>query len=357
MASKTQVENEFFRLKIDPDSGCITSLLDKVSKQEAIAPGGCGNLLQAFRDLPKEWDAWNIDADFENQKWDLNQAEEVKLIKQGPLEAVMRVVRKFQNSTFVQDIVVASGVPRVDIRTWADWNEKHILLKAAFPVNVHNDMATYEIPYGSIERPTTRRNSFEQAMFEVPALRWADLSNDQHGLSLLNDCKYGYDGKDNVLRLSLLRAPTWPDPHADEGRHEFTYSLYPHAGDWKQAMTVRQGYELNYKLLAMPAEKHSGPLGAQHSYLRIDPENVIVTAWKQAEDGDALILRFYEWAGKAAEVRLRASRKVQSAIDVNLMEEHAVALPFESEVVTVRTKPYEIKTVRLQFADATKDPR
>src|SRR6266436_1757132 len=159
IANAGQLENEFLRVKIDSHSGCITSLVDKISKREAIAPGGCGNLLQAFHDLPKEYDAWNIDADFENQKWDLTKAEEVRLTKHGPLEAVVRVAHKFQSSTFVQDIFVTAGVPYVSVRTKADWHEQHILIKAAFPLNVHNDVATYEIPYGSIERPTTRSNS------------------------------------------------------------------------------------------------------------------------------------------------------------------------------------------------------
>src|SRR5579862_6397995 len=234
-ASGTSLENEFFRLTIDPRTGCMTSLFDKRSQTEALAPaetdsGGpkdsaCGNLLQAFYDNPKQWDAWNIDADFENKRWDLDKADEVKLIEDGPLRAVIRVTNHFQNSTFTRDITMYAAVPRVDVKMHADWHEKHILLKVAFPLSAHNDKAAFEIPFGSIERPTTRNTPAEQAKFEVPALHWADLSDAKHGFSLLNDCKYGYDAKGNVLRLSLLRSPEWPDPHADEGHHEFTYSL------------------------------------------------------------------------------------------------------------------------------------
>ena len=176
----------------------------------------------------KRWDAWNIDADFEKQHWDLDKADEVKLVESGPLRAVIRIKNHFQNSTFVRDITLYAGVPRVDVKMQVEWHEKHILLKVAFPVSAHSDKATFEIPYGSVERPTTRNTPAEQAQFEVPAQRWADISDATHGFSLLNDCKYGYDAKGNVLRLSLLRSPEWPDPHADEGHHEFTYSLYPH---------------------------------------------------------------------------------------------------------------------------------
>jgi alpha-mannosidase len=167
----------------------------------------CGDLLQAFVDTPKRWDAWNIDADFVKHHTDLLQADEVKLIENTPLRAVIRVRHHFQNSMFVQDITMVPGVARVDVHMQADWHERHILLKVAFSLSARNDQATFEISYGSVERPTTRNTPAEQAQFEVPALRWADISDGTHGFSLLNDSKYGYDAKDNILRLSLLRAP------------------------------------------------------------------------------------------------------------------------------------------------------
>jgi alpha-mannosidase len=234
----------------------------------------------------------------------------------------------------------------------ADWHEKHILLKVAMPLAAHNKMAAFEIPYGSIERPTTRNTRAEQGKFEVPALHWADLSDANHGLSLLNDCKYGYDAKGNVLRLSLLRSPEWPDPHADEGRHEFTYSLYAHGGDWKDALTVRRGYELNYPLLSLPVEGHSGNLPERHAFLELKAENVVLTAAKKAEDDDAIIFRFYEWAGKESDVVLRPDSGVANAEETDLMERPLTALATENGGVTVHTKPFEIKTARLRIKKA-----
>ncbi len=242
-----------------------------------------------------------------------------------------------------------AGVPRVDVKTTVEWHEKHILLKVAFPLSVHSDKATFEIPFGSIERPTTRNTPAEQAKFEVPAQSWADISDAKHGFSLLNDCKYGYDAKGNVLRLSLLRSPEWPDPHADEGHHEFTYSLYAHGGTWRDALTVRQAYDLNYKLMAMPAEHHQGALPARHSFLQIEPNNVVLTAMKQAEDDDDLILRYYEWAGKEADVKLILPAGAQSASETNLMEKASGSAPLAGNSITVHTKPYEIKTVKINF--------
>jgi len=359
-ASADALENEFFRVKIDPQTGCVTSLFDKRSGTEALAPaetetGGsktsiCGNLLQAFVDQPKKWDAWNIDADFEKQHWDLDKADEVKLVESGPLRAVIQIKNHFQNSTFVRDVILYAGVPRVDVKMMAEWHEKHILLKVAFPVSAHSDKATFEIPFGTVERPTTRNTPAEQAQFEVPAQRWADISDAKHGFSLLNDCKYGYDAKGNVLRLSLLRSPEWPDPHADEGHHEFTYSLYPHSGGWKDALTIRRGYELNYKLISLPVDKHQGSLAAGHSFVQAQPDNVIVTALKKAEDENTLVLRFYEWAGKDGDVTIQLPPGAESAAETDLMEKPITTVPVRSGGVTLHTKPYEIKTIKAQFA-------
>jgi alpha-mannosidase len=358
-ATSTEMENKFLRVKVDPQSGCITSLYDKRTNQESIATaetdtGGpknrpCGNLLQTFVDKPKEYDAWNIDADFEDKYWSLDKADEVKLTESDPLRAVIQVKHHFQDSSFVQNITLYPASTRVDVRMEADWKEKHILLKVGFPVSVHSDKATYEVPFGSIERPTTRNTPDEKAQFEVPALHWADLSDAQHGLSILNDSKYGYDAKGNVLRLTLLRSPTWPDPHADEGHHEFVYSLYPHSGTWHDAQTVRRGYELNYKLRAVQVQNHTGALPPVHSFITIDGGNVVLTAMKWAEDENAMVLRFYEWAGKESDINVHLPIGPQRAWETNLIEQPSGKLQVVNDGITVHTKPYEIKTVSVKF--------
>jgi alpha-mannosidase len=365
-ATETSLENEFLRVQVDPKTGCITSLFDKRSNTEALAPAvagvgspanlpngkPCGNLLQAFVDKPKKWDAWNVDADFIEHHTDLLQADEVKLIESSPLRAVIRVKHIWQNSSFVQDITLYAGMPRVDVNMQADWHEKHILLKVAFPLSARNDKATFEIPYGSVERPTTRNTPAEKAQFEVPALRWADLSDATHGFSLLNDSKYGYDARDNVLRLSLLRAPEYPDPNADQGHHEFTYSLYPHAGTWREALTVRQGYEVNVPLLAVTTTRHQGTLPPSQSFFAAQEDNVVITAIKKDADDNSLIVRFYEWAGKKGDLHLTLPEKASAASATNLMEvaQSPLSLDASGKVVTVPTNPYEIKTVKVQFA-------
>jgi len=155
-----------------------------------------------------------------------------------------------------------------------------------------------------------------------------------------------------VLRLSLLRSPEWPDPHADEGHHEFTYSLYPHSGSWKNALTIRQGYELNYKLVSIPVGKHQGSLAPEHSFVQAEPDNVIVTSLKKAEDENALVLRFYEWAGKDGEVTVHLPPGAESAAETDLMEKPIASVLLSNGAVTVHTKPYEIKTIEVQFSGA-----
>ena len=236
------IENANLRVTVNKKSGCITSLFDKRSNFESLATGGCGNQLQFFKDTPKDYDAWNIDpGTLDVPPMVIDAADSIEISDaQSPTPGI-RVTRHWQSSKFVQTLSLAPGAAQVDVDNDIDWHESHILLKAAFPLAASSPFATYEIPYGTIERPTTRNNSWEKAQFEVPAQRWADLGDGKHGLSLLNDSKFGYDAVGNLLRLTLLRSPKWPDPDADMGHHHFHYALYPHAGTWKDALTVRHG--------------------------------------------------------------------------------------------------------------------
>jgi len=344
------LENSALKITVDKQTGCIISLLDKKTKFETLAPNACGNQLQTFNDLPKEYDAWNIDPGTLDHFAAIENADAVELIHKGPLRGVIRVTRTWQNSKLVQDITLVTGSDQVDVSNDIDWHETHVLLKAAFPLAATSDMATYEVPYGTIQRPTTRNNSWERAQFEVPAVRWADLGDAQHGFSLLNESKYGYDGKDHVLRITLLRSPTWPDPDADRGHHHFHYALYPHGGDWKQALTVRHGYEYNYQLTAMQVEAHTGSLPAEQSYITVKPENVVLTAVKKAEDSDGLILRVYEWAGKSGNVEIHVPKGATGATLTNLMEKtEGPALKIVEDTVTAPIHPYEILTVQVSY--------
>jgi alpha-mannosidase len=354
-AGAITLSNSKLKVKIDRGNGCIASL-QVLGGAESIAAGGCGNQLQTWKDLPKQYDAWNIDpGTLDGTMTPVTQVDSVTVVDNGPLRATVRVARTWQSSKFVQEISLDAGADAVSVANDFNWQEQHVLLKASFPLAATAPKASYEIPYGSIERPTTRDNSWEKAKFEVPALRWADLGDGKQGVSILNDSKYGYDAVGNQLRLTLLRAPTWPDPDADRGRQRFTYAIYPHGGGWKQALTVRHGYELNDPLTAQQVFPHAGALPASYSWSSVENPNVTLTAVKKAEDSDALVFRMYEWAGDASTVKLHVPAGATYAVESNLMEKAEGAhLPLAENVVTVPIKPYEILTVQVAYPKPTK---
>jgi alpha-mannosidase len=344
------LENAKLRLVVDRKTGCFTSLEMLPAKTEFLASGVCGNELQTFVDKPKDYDAWNVDYGTLDHATPISEVDSISVVADGPLRKTLEIARTWQGSHFVQDVWLDAGADEVMVSSHVSWHEKHVLLKAAFPLAATSGKATYEIPFGSIERPTTRNNSWEKAKFEVPALRWADLGNDEQGVSILNDSKYGYDALGNVLRLTLLRSPTWPDADADQGEQAFTYAVYPHSGTWKTALTMRRGFELNDPVAATQVFAHTGALPAAASWGSVENANVTLTAVKKAEDSPALIYRMFEWAGTASAVKLHVAPGAQYAVESNLMEtperEH---LSVSGDVVTVPIKPYEILTVEVFY--------
>jgi len=351
----TTLENAKLRVVIDRTTGCITSLYDKQSRFESLAAKSCGNALQLFEDKPSEFDAWNIDpGEFDKAPTLLNAPDSVRVIEQNGLRSVVRIARHWQHSVFVQDIVLNANADHVEVVNDIEWHARQMLLKTAFPLAASSVKATFEIPYGTIERPTTRNNSWEKARFEVPALQWADLGDEHHGFSLINESKFGYDALGDTLRLTLLRATTWPDSLADRGHHHFRYALYPHAGTWREALSIRRGYEFNYPLRAEQVAPHAGELPAEHSFVGVNAPNVVLTAMKKAEDADALIFRMYEWKGERGDVEIRVPPGARSVSVVNLMErpgEGATEGPatLQGDRVRVTARPYEIVTVRVDY--------
>jgi alpha-mannosidase len=215
-------------------------------------------------------------------------------------------------------------------------------------VNVRSSQATYEIQFATIQRPTHRNTPFDRARFEVAHHRWADLSEGDYGVTVANDCKYGFDTHDNVMRLSLLRSPICPDPHADEGRHEFVYSLLPHSGDWRDAEAVRRGLELNLPVRAVPATNHPGDLPATHSRVRCDAANVVVETLKKEERGDRLVLRLYESQGCRGPVTIDFGFPVKKIWECNLVEEEDREISITRNRLKMGVAPFEIRTFKLE---------
>uniref|UniRef100_UPI00313BB897 alpha-mannosidase n=1 Tax=Bacillus sp. OTU2372 TaxID=3043858 RepID=UPI00313BB897 len=330
------------------EKGEISRLYDKKAQREVLPSGTAANQFQLFHDRPMLWDAWDIDPQFEDQP-----AETVVLLEQGIRKGETKDVIRFKwqlaQSTIEQDMVLYHYSERIDFQTKVDWQEQHKLLKVGFPVDVVSNKATFEIPFGSVERATHTNTSWEQAQFEVCGHRFADLSEAGYGVSLLNDCKYGYDVKQNVMRLSLLRASKWPDKGADQGHHEFTYSLFPHEGGWREAEVVKRGYELNHPAVVYLTSAHQGSLPSSHSFIKTESKQVILDTVKQSEDGTGLTLRMYESSGGRENIRLSLAGQVHSAHETNLLEERQADISVQGNKLSSSLKPFEVKTILLSL--------
>lgn len=317
------LENAVLRVVVDSNTGDLEQVYDKQQDRDVLS--GPGNHLQFFTDKGQYWDAWNIDPDYAQHQLPDAELKSIEWLSFGPLQQRVRVVRTIGKSRFSQDYVLEQDSPLLKIESTVDWQERQVLVKAAFPLTVTSEFATYEIPCGAIERPTLPNpkplTEAEKAKWEAPALQWADLSEQEYGVSLLNDCKYGYDAQPNQIRLTLLRSPNWPDPGCDRGLHTFTYALYPHAGSWQSAQTVHHGYELNRELrshlLSSPStEAHQPPQG---QFLDINAENLILMAFKPTEDdAEQYLLRCYECHGASAQMQLQTAfdLKIQQSVDI-----------------------------------------
>lgn len=336
------LENAYVRVELDAD-GDITRVWDKVAGREVLQEGAKANQFLAFEDRPLEWDAWDIDVFYDDKVYYAAPAASVRVVEAGPLRAMLEVKRQILGSPYTQRLSLAYNSPRLDITTDIDWRERHTLLKVAFPVRILSPVATHEIQWGSVQRPTHRNTSWDWARFETCAQKWVDLSEGDYGVSLLNDCKYGHDVQGNTLRLSLLRSPTFPDPEADRGRHVFTYSLLPHTGGVGEA-TIAAAYALNDPLLVVRA---AGGRGSPVQLLAADRPNAVIETVKRAEDGRGFVVRLYESQRRRGPVTLHVGCDLAHAERTDLLERPRQALTVEGRRVTLELRPFEIATLRL----------
>lgn len=349
IADRGLLENDFVRVELNP-AGDITRIYDKAQGRELLPAGAIANQFQAFEDRPLFWDAWDVDIFYEDKQWLAAPATSITVVEAGPLRATLEIQRTILNSEYTQRISLRYNSAQLDFATTIDWREKHVFLKVAFPVDVLTPTATYEIQWGNVQRPTHRNTSWDWARFETCAQKWVDLSEGDYGASLLNDCKYGHDIHNNVMRISLLRSPTMPDPVADQGEHHFSYSLLPHTGDWRNG-TIAAAYALNDPLLVYAPPQTTAPSanGVSASFVTVDSPNVVIETVKQAEDGNGVIVRLYECGRTRGTVSLQTGLAVQAAWQTNLLEENQTALAVTGNSVQIPIRPYAIVTVRLQL--------
>ncbi len=340
------VETPFAVVRFD-EAGRLVSLLDKASGREVAVEGKPLNTFYLGEDLPEAWDNWDIDSDQALKLEPVLELLSREVVSDGPLQLRLRSTYALgNNSRLVQDMVFHSLSPQIDFETVLDWSEKHKLLKVGFAVNVLCENARHEIQYGHVQRPTHRNLPQDRARFEVCAHKWSDLSEANFGVALLNDCKYGVSVHGKELRLTLIKSGTHPDARGDEGRHEFTYSLLPHAGGFNTENVIRPAYELNLQPSVFKAPAKAEPVP---SLLQLSEPNVIVEAVKAAEEGEGVIFRLYETERTATTCHLAFGRKPKQVQLVNLLEETVQTLEAADDGLTLEFKPFEIKTLKVSF--------
>ena len=335
-----QIETPFYKLVLN-EAGQILSLYDKENAREVLAEGECGNVLQIFEDKPVQYDAWNIDLFYQQKMKEITHLESCTIKEQGPLRLVINLNWKYMNSSICQDMIFYADHRRIDFQTTVDYQERQQLLKVAFPVNIRSTYALYDIQYGNVRRPNHWNTSWDEARFESVGHRFADLSERNYGVALLNDCKYGYDVKDHVLRLSLIRSAKHPDYLQDVGIHHFTYSLLPHKGDFVDGSVVQEAVDLNDPVPAAAGKE----MVEEKSFFTLDNDQVEVDAVKKSEDGNALIIRFHDFAGSSQTVTLKPDFDFSAWAECDLRER-----PYEDlrkDPILLELHPYEIKTVLL----------
>lgn len=340
------IENDIYRIVFDENYN-ISSLFDKRYNRETVKKGSVINQLMIYEDRSYDYDAWEL-ADYYKQKGHrVNAVTSAESFKDN-VGAGFIITRAFGNSKIVQKIYLYDGMERIDFETYADWHENHCILKAEFPFNIAMNKATYEIQFGNIERNTNSNTSWDKAKFEVCGHKWADVSDNSYGVSLLNDCKYGYSCDGDKLTLSLLKASTYPNPNADRGEHTFTYSILPHSGNYSEGKTVKRAYELNNPLYAVKVSDNKGNK-IPDSFVCCDADNVIIDTVKKSEDRESIICRIYDAENMSANAKLNFGFPIKEAYICDMMENRLSGIDIYDNSLEVAVGNFEILTLEIVF--------
>ena len=335
------LENDLVRYEFAKD-GTIKRAFDKASRREVLLDSKA-NILSLYEDRPVLFDAWDIDITYEHQHLEDAHLRDMKWIAAGALVQEIHLSFEIGSSSIQQTVKLAANSKRLEFDTTVDWRERHKMLRVAFPVDVHNDTASYEIQFGVIKRPTHRNTSWDMARFEVAAHRFADLSEPGYGVAVMTDCKYGYKILDSTIDLNLLRSPTNPDPEADRGIHRLTYCLLPHEGALEYSCVFSEAAQLNQR----PA-MFQGRMRDSCSFpCTLDTDSVVLEAVKKAENESAMVVRLYEPRGCRAETKIKLNDRFR-VFETDLLERVGVELPTKDDSLTLNFRPFEIKTLLLR---------
>lgn len=333
------LENDLIRYEFSAD-GTIARAFDKECNREVMVKG---NVLNLFEDRPAQWDAWDVDIFYENQL--ISQAQLVSWQWQsyGPLLQQLRFEFQVGDSPLRQVVTLAANSKRLDFATHIDWQERHKMLRVAFTVNVFSAEASHEIQYGYVKRPTHRNTSWDIAKFEVVGHRFVDLSALDYGVALLNNCKYGHKVLDNTIDLNLLRSTSNPDPEADQGSHDFTYSLLPHTLGLAESSVFSEAAQLNQPVATFEGME----AGGVQFPCSLDTEDIVLEVLKKAEREDAWILRFYEPRGRSTSCVVTFASFPAKVFETDLMENNLHEMRVKNKTLDLDFCPFEIKTIKV----------
>jgi alpha-mannosidase len=337
---RPQMENEFLRIEFN-DTGEIISVYDKTNNRE-LTSGIC-NVFKMYKDVPTWFDAWDIDSMYKDTPLELLREAKIEVYSSGPLVAGIRVTRMLHQSNMTQEITLRRGSRRIDFSTTINWQERHKLLKVAFPVNIHASEAIHEIQFGHIHRPNHASRPHDADQFEVSNHKWTALVEENRGAAVLNESKYGVSVDGNTISLTLLKSAMAPDMYADLGIQKFTYSLYTWNGSLADSPVVQEAYDLNIPVLTFQGK------GGEVSLFSISAANIVLETIKLAEDGSGdMIIRLYEAKRMATRCCLTTTMPVEGASLANMLEEGEADLMIENGHLGLDFRAFEIKTIRLK---------
>lgn len=341
-----EIENDNFKLVLD-DNATLISIYDKKNRREVISKGGKGNDFRLFEDMPGGYDAWDIVATYVDREFVLKDGI-VKDIVKGDVYTMISIEKDVLKSKIEQNIIIYNDLDRIDFDTHISWHEDQKLLKVFFDVDLQTKNYTRDIAYATMECCSYRYNPYDKAKFEVNAHNWIDMSDEDYGVSLLNDCKYGHEVNEHKMILTLLKAPIKPDPKSDRGDHYFTYSLYPHAETWKKAKTLERGLEINHPLVPVDI-KSEGELGADKSFITLASDSMTLEAVKKCEEEDAYIIRMVEKKGKSVDASVKFFAPLTYAAECDLIERNDVPVEFDGDTISFHATPFEIKNYKVKI--------
>ncbi len=351
--SNNHIENSIYKVVID-GNGDVSSIVDKrIGKELLSSPVRLGML----NNISSFWPSWEITPEtVKATPQAYVGSPTLSIAENGLLRGAIKITRQSNGSTFVQYLRLTSWGPkeRVDFATEVDWYTKSTLLKAIFPLAVSNSKATYDLGLGVIQRNNNTDNQYE-----VPAQQWADITDpsNAYGVSILNDCKYGWDKPaNNTLRLSLIHTPGVTDRFVyqgkqDFGKQSFVYAIYGHSGKYSDANTVWEAEKLNQPLIAFESPKHEGSLGKSLSLASVNTNQVAIKAFKKAENGSEYVFRVYETKGQNANnVKITFCAPITAANELNGVEETIGGASFTGNTLTLNMTPFQPKTFSVKLA-------